>query len=304
MLVAALSAGVGAATPVLLASLGEILTESAGVLNLGLEGIMLTGCVVSFLTTVVTSSRWLGLITAAGACSLLGFFHALLTVSLKSNQIVAGLAMVVFGTGLSSYLGRPYIGMPVPDSFAKAGIPVLRDVPIIGEILFTHDSLTYSTLLMVPLLWFWIFRSRWGLHLRAVGEDPATADSLGVNVILTRYVYTIVGATFAGIAGTYLSLCYTPSWIDFMTAGRGWIAIAVVVFGTWNPLKAFWGAYLYGVVHALTYRLQILRVGIPAEFINMLPYIVPILVLSLVGCTSRHVIGPKSLGCPYDREAR
>lgn len=300
-----LSAGIAAATPVLLAALGEIICERAGVMNLGQEGIMITGCVVSFLITVLTHSKWLGLLAGIIVCAVLGLLHAFLTITLKGNQIVSGLAMVVFGTGLSSLIGKPVIGMPIPDSFSKISLPILSRIPLIGDIFFTHDIITYFGLLLVPLLWFWLFRTRSGLYLRAVGESPHTADSLGINIIQTRYLYVVFGSILTGIGGAYLTLSYTPAWIEGMSAGKGWIAIAVVVFAMWNPARAFLGAYLYGMVHALGFRMQALGVSIPSEFINMLPYLVPIVVLLIVARRTRNTtIGPSALGIPYDRESR
>lgn len=304
ILISVLAAGIAASTPVLLAALGGIMSENAGVMNLGLEGIMLTGCVTSFLVTTLTCSKWWGLLAGIIVSALLGLIHAFLTISLKGNQIVCGLAMVVFGAGISSLLGRPVIGIPIPDSFSKIAIPGLSKIPVIGTILFNHDLITYAALLAVPVLWFWLYRTRPGLYLRSVGENPQTADSLGINIVGIRYSYVIFGSALTGIAGAYLSLAYTPAWIEGMSAGKGWIAIAVVVFSMWNPAKAFFGAYLYGLIYALGFRLQALGISVPSEFINMLPYLMPIIVLVIVSRGTKESIGPGALGLPYDRESR
>lgn len=303
-IIATLSAGLVAATPVLLAALGEILSERSGVLNLGQEGLMLVGAVTSFLVTVNTSSKWWGLLAGVFICILLGLVHAFLTITLKSNQIVSGLAMVLFGTGLSSVLGKSVVGIPTPDRFSKLEIPGLYDVPFIGKILFSQNLITYFAILLVPLIWFIMYKTRIGLHLRAVGESPETADGLGVNVQVIRYVSVMIGASLTGVAGAFFSLAYVPSWIEGVSAGRGWLAIAVVVFSTWDPVRAFIGAFLYGIVFALGYRFQVIGLNVPSEFINMLPYIFPIIIVVLVSWRYRdRSVSPRALGIPYDRES-
>lgn len=305
-LIAVLATAITAGTPILYAALGEILAERAGILNLGVEGMMLVGAVSGFILALHTGNPWAGLLLAMLAGGAMALIHAFLTVTLKANQVVSGLALTLFGTGLSGYLGKSYVGIRLPESFKTVPIPVLSDIPVIGPVFFNHDLLVYISYLVVPLLWFLVFRTRAGLHLRAVGENPAAADSVGINVFRTRYLYVIAGGMLAGIGGAYLSLHYVPSWVENMTAGRGWIAVALVIFATWNPANALWGSYLFGGLDALGLRLQTMNVTVSPYFLKMLPYIFTVLVLILV--TRRNMLSrigsPQALGLPYDREER
>ncbi|AGL01535.1 ABC transporter permease [Desulfoscipio gibsoniae] len=304
--IAILATAITAGTPILYAALGEVLAERSGILNLGVEGMMLVGAVSGFICALKTANPWYGLMMAMLAGGLLALVHAFLTVTLRANQVVSGLALTMFGTGLSGYLGQSYVGVPLPVPFKTVPIPVLSDIPVIGPVFFNHDPVIYLSYLLVPALWFCIFRTRAGLHLRAVGENPAAADSMGINVFQTRYLYVIIGGMLAGIGGAYLSLHYVPSWMENMTAGRGWIAVALVIFATWNPVNALWGSYLFGGIDALGFRLQTLNVTVSPYFLKMLPYIFTVLVLILV--TKRNLAGrigsPQALGLPYDREER
>lgn len=306
IIVAILATAITAGTPILYAALGEVLAERAGILNLGVEGMMLIGAVSGFICAFITASPWMGLIIAMLAGGLAALIHAFLTVTLKANQVVSGLALTMFGTGLSGYLGKHYVGLPLPETFKVTPIPVLSDIPIIGPVFFNHDPLVYISYILVPMLWFFIYRTRAGLNLRAVGENPAAADSLGVNVFLTRYIYVVMGGMLAGIGGAYLSLFYVPSWMEHMTAGMGWIAVALVIFATWNPVNALWGAYFFGGLGALGFRLQTLNVTISPYFLKMLPYVFTIAVLILVTKRnmSKRMGAPQALGLPYDREER
>lgn len=306
ILIAILATAVTAGTPILYAALGEILAERSGVLNLGVEGMMLVGAVSGFVIGAKTANPWLGLGMAMVAGGGMAMIHAFLTVSLKANQVVSGLALTLFGIGLSGYLGKSMIGVPLPQPFQTFNLPFLSDLPFIGPVLFQHDPLVYLSFLLVPALWVLLFKTRAGLNLRAVGENPAAADSIGINVFLTRYIYVIAGGMLAGIGGAYLSLAYVPSWMENMTAGRGWIAVALVIFATWNPLSALFGAYIFGGIDALGFRLQAMDVMISPYFLKMLPYLFTIAVLILV--TRKNLVNrigsPKSLGVPYDREER
>lgn len=306
LLTAILAAAIGAGTPILFAALGELLAERAGILNLGVEGMMLVGAVSGFLATVKTGDLWMGLVVAMVAGGLLALVHAFLTITLRANQVVSGLALALFGSGLSSYLGKPLIGVPAPVSFRGLDLPGLGQIPFFGPVFFNQDALVYVTYLLVPLLWFFLYRTRPGLHLRSVGENPACADVMGVNVFAIRYVYVIAGGMLAGAGGAYLSLAYAPSWIDNMTAGRGWIAIALVIFATWDPVRALIGAYLFGGVDALVFRIQALGALVPSFFLKMLPYIFTIIVLIVATRqTQRRRVGaPGVLGVAYDREER
>lgn len=306
LMIAILATAVTAGTPILFASLGEILTERAGILNLGLEGVMLVGAVSGFSVALASSEPWLGVAAAMLAGGALALVHAVLSVTLKANQVVSGLALALFGAGLSGYLGKSLIGSPLPERMAALKIPLLGDLPVLGPVLFQQDGMVYLSYLVAPALWYLIFRTRTGLSLRAVGENPGAADALGISVFLTRYACTVAGGMLAGAGGAYLSLAYAPAWLENMTAGRGWIALALVIFAAWNPLYAMVGAYLFGGIDALSLRLQALNVMVSPFFLKMLPYLFTVLVLALVTRKSaRHRFGsPRSLGMPYEREER
>jgi len=304
MFVSILSAAVSSGTPVLYAALGELVCERSGVLNLGVEGMMLVGAVSGFLTAVRTGSLAAGVLAALIAGGLMGLIHAFMTITLKVNQVVSGLALTLFGTGLSGYLGKSMIGVPLPVTFSQAPIPGLSSIPLIGTILFKHDLLVYLTYVVVPVLWFYLYRTRPGLHLRSVGESPETADALGVNVFAIRYASVTAGGMLAGLGGAYLSLAYAPSWLENMTAGRGWIAVALVIFAVWDPFRAMLGAYLFGGIDALGFRIQVLGASIPSFFLKMMPYVFTIVVLVIVTATAakRSSRAPEALGSPYERE--
>jgi len=304
MFVSILSAAVSSGTPVLYAALGELICERSGVLNLGVEGMMLVGAVSGFLTAVRTGNLAAGVLAALVAGGLMGLIHAFMTITLKVNQVVSGLALTLFGTGLSGYLGKSVIGVPLPVTFNQAPIPGLSSIPVIGTILFKHDLLVYLTYVVVPFLWFYLYRTRPGLHLRSVGESPETADALGVNVFTIRYASVTAGGMLAGLGGAYLSLAYAPSWLENMTAGRGWIAVALVIFAVWDPFRAMIGAYLFGGIDALGFRIQVLGARIPSFFLKMMPYVFTIVVLIIVTATAsrRSSRSPEALGSPYERE--
>ncbi|MFZ5814411.1 MAG: ABC transporter permease [Bacillota bacterium] len=306
LLIATLAATILAGTPILYAALGEVFAERAGVLNLGVEGMMLTGAVTGFIVALHTGSPWLGVLAAAAAGALLALVHAALTVTFRANQVVSGLAITIFGTGLSAYIGKPVIGTPLPTPMTKLPVPVLADLPLLGPVLFDHDPLVYLSFLLVPALWFWLYRTRPGLNLRAVGENPAAADAMGLNVFATRYLYVALGGALAGIAGAHLSVALAPSWGEGMTAGRGWVAVALVIFATWNPAKAAVGAYLFGGVEALAFRLQAAGTSISAFFLAMLPYLFTLAVLLVTTARARtgRLELPGALGAFYDRETR
>lgn len=306
MWIAILTATVTAGTPLLYAALGEVLAQRSGVMNLGIEGMMLVGAMAGFGVTVQTGQPWLGLAAAMGAAGVLALVHAFLTIGLRANQVVSGLALTIFGTGLSGYLGKSMVGVPVKATFKAWSVPGLGDLPVIGPVLFHQDSLVYLTYLLVPAVWFFLYHTRPGMNLRAVGENPAAADAVGISVAATRYVYVVIGGLLAGAAGAYLSLAYAPSWLENMTAGRGWIAVALVIFAMWDPLRAMAGAYLFGGVDALTFRLQALGVVIPSFFLKMLPYVftIAVLIVSTRETILRKSAAPGALGLTYDREGR
>jgi ABC-type uncharacterized transport system permease subunit len=301
-----LAAAIPAGSAILYACLGELLAERAGVLNLGVEGMMLMGAVGGVAFTIWTGSAWLGVGGAILAGASLALLHAIVTVVLRGNQVVSGLALTIFGTGLSAFLGRNLVGKPLPAKFTHHSIPYLSDIPQIGKILFRQDPLTYISFAVVPLLWWYVFRTQPGLHLRAIGESPAAADAMGVPVNSLRFAYVVVGGGFAGLGGACISLGTNPGWTEGMTAGRGWIAIALVIFAGWNPGWVIIGAYLFGGVQAGQFQLQVVGVGISSFFLNMLPYLFTIVVLVIAsGDLARKRIGaPSALGRPFVREER
>jgi simple sugar transport system permease protein len=274
------------------------------VLNLGVEGMMIMGSVAAFGVAYATGSIWLAVLMAALAGGLLALVHAFASITLRVNQVVSGLALTMLGLGLSGILGKRYIGQPLPVRIDPVNIPILSDLPIIGPLLFRFDPLVYAAMFLVPVLWFVLYRTRWGLSLRSVGESPATADALGVNVVLVRYVAVIFGGMLSGVGGAYLSVVYAPAWIEGMTAGAGWIVIALTIFAMWDPLRALLGAYLFGGVRVLQYRLQPL--GISPNLLSMLPFLFTIAVL-WVGAGEamrKHIGAPAALMQPYSREEK
>ncbi len=303
LITAVLAAAITAGTPILYASLGELITERAGILNLGVEGMMLVGAVTGFMVTVQTGNHWLGFCAGMFFGGLVALIHAILTVTLRANQVVSGLALTMFGTGFSGYLGQKMIGIPLESPFRAFNLLGLGKIPFIGTVFFQQDALVYLSYLLVPLCWYFLFRTNAGLNLRAVGEHPGAADAAGLNVALLRYLAVFVGGVLSGAGGAYLSLAYSPSWVQNMTAGRGWIAVALVIFAMWNPLKAIVGAYLFGGIEALGFRLQAVGITISPFFLKMLPYLFTIFVLVLV-TSGRNAGAPAALGLPYEREER
>lgn len=301
-----LAAAMWSGASILYAGLGEVLAERAGVLNLGVEGMMLAGALGGFAVCYWTESAWIGLLGAIVCGALMASIHAVLTVSFRANQVVSGLALTIFGGGLTAYLGASLVGKPAPDRFSRIDIPLLGDIPGIGNILFNQNILVYAAYVVVPTMWWFVYRTRPGLNLRAVGENPATADAMGLDVGRLRYAYVIIGGAFAGIGGAVISLATNPGWSEGMTAGRGWIAVALVIFGTWNPARVALGAFLFGAVEAGQFRLQGINVPVSSFFLNMLPYLFTIAVLILSTLQTRRLrIGqPAALGKAYIREER
>jgi len=304
--VSLLAAAITYGTAILLACLGELVTERAGVLNLGVEGMMLMGALAGAATCLATDNVWLGSLAACGAGAAMASIHVLLTVGLRANQVVSGLALTLFGAGLSAFLGQPIVGVPLPTSFQTVRIPVLSEIPVIGRIFFQQSGMVYLSYVIAIVLWFYIAKTRGGLRLRAIGERPEAADAMGINVNLLRTWYVILGGALAGLGGAAISLDTNPGWVENITAGRGWIAVALVIFAGWNPARALLGAYLFGGVEALNFKLQGVGVAVSPFFLNMLPYLFTILVLILATRQSARVrLGaPDALGIPYQREDR
>ncbi|WP_444462773.1 ABC transporter permease [Rhodobacter capsulatus] len=294
ILIAALMA---ASTPVLLAATGELVAEKAGVLNLGVEGMMIVGAVAGFATAVTTGSPVLGFAGGALAGALLASLFALLTQVFLSNQTATGLALTLFGLGLSALAGKGFEGVR-PPATGKMPFGPLADLPVIGPILFGHDWMVYASLLLVAGVWAFLKYARLGLILRAVGENHDAAHALGYRVIAVRCAALVFGGALAGLGGAYLSLVRVPQWTEGMTAGAGWIALAIVVFASWRAERVLIGAYLFGGISALQLQLQAAGYAIPVHFLSMAPYVITVLVLVILSATHRHgaPAAPAALG--------
>jgi len=313
LIVSMLAVTIRAGTSLLYATVGEIFTERSGVLNLGLEGMMLLGAVSGFAAAFHSKSVWIGLAVAIAVGGALGLLHAFLTITLRSNQTVTGLALTIFASGLASFLGQrlgprgqPLVGQIGP-RFERLALPVLADLPGVGRALFQQDILIYASYLMVPAAWFFLYKTRPGLYLRAVGENPRTADAMGINVTRMRYLYTILGGMLVGLGSAHLSLAYTPGWTENLTGGRGWIAIAMVIFATWDPVRAWLGAILFGGINAIQLRMQAAGTTIPAAFLHMLPFFFTIVILVVITwweAFRKRVGAPAALGTAYSREEK
>jgi ABC-type uncharacterized transport system permease subunit len=293
-----------AATPLIIAALGVLVSERAGVLNLGVEGMMLIGAVTAFAVGVASDSLLFGYMAAIAAGAAVALLFAVLVLSLQTNQVATGLALALFGIGLSAFLGRSFVGTPI-ERLPAMHIPLLADIPFLGPLLFRYDAVVYiSVLLFAGVSWF-LYRSRMGLRLRAIGEAPAVAHSLGEPVIRIRYLATIFGGAMSGLAGAYLSTALTPMWVEGMSAGRGWIVLALVVFATWRPLRVLLGAYLFGGVTVLQLHAQGFGVTVPSEFLSMLPYVATIVVLVLICRDPKAILlnQPASLGRSFHPDA-
>ncbi|NCC96566.1 MAG: ABC transporter permease [Synergistales bacterium] len=306
ILIPILAAAVRSGTPILYATLGEIVTEKSGVMNLGLEGLMLLGALSGFAVTSATGSPWLGVAAAFAVGAFFSLFHAIVCVSLGGNQVVSGLALTMLGTGVTAILGRNYVGQLI-SGFSRIPVPFLSDIPVIGPIFFNHDPLVYLSYGLVLFLCWFLWRTKSGLNLRAVGDNPRAADSLGLSVVAIRYVYTMIGGGIVAIGGAYLSVSYSHMWTEGMSAGRGWIAVALVIFAIWNPARAAFGSYLFGGVEACQLRIQAAGTNISAPILLMLPYILTITVLLVISIRKGKGIlfgAPASLGTPFYREER
>lgn len=305
MLEILLDATVRAGTPILFATLGAIINERAGIINLGIEGLMLIGAVAGFAATHATGSLLVGVIAAFALAFIAGSIHAFITVQLRGNQIVCGLALTMFGIGMTALFGKPLVGLTI-EGFKRVAIPGLSQLPVIGKAFFNQNLLIYFSFLLVAAIWLFFYRTRWGLAVRTLGENPAAADTCGVPVNLYRFLAVTIGSGIVGIGGAYLSLASTPMWIENMSAGRGWIAVALVIFAGWSSPKAMLGAYLFGGITAMQLRFQAMGTTVSAHVLQMLPYFFTILVLviSTIRLQKGASQQPESLGLPYDREDR
>ncbi len=291
-------------TPLLLVALGELVCEKSGVLNLGQEGMMLFGAVIGFIVAFSSGSLWLGVLFACLAGVLLSLLFAFVALGLSSNQVATGLALTIFGVGLSSFIGAAWVGKPLA-GFEPVAIPLLSEIPLLGRMLFGQDLLVYLSFALFALVAWVILKSRVGLIIQAVGENPNAASAMGLPVLRVRTLAVMFGGAMAGLAGGYMSLAYTPMWAENMTAGRGWIALALVIFARWDPLRAILGAFLFGAVEALLPRLQASGFDAPVYLMGMLPYVLTIIVLVVASCSrARRSAEPAALGQPYIRQDR
>jgi len=290
-------------TPLLLGTLGEIYTEKSGVLNLGVEGMMILGAFAGFVTSFVTGNPWLGFLMGALVGGMASLIHAFLSVTLRVIQVVSGLALTLFGLGLTGVLGRGWEGQPLRVSLTEFNIPYLKEIPILGPIVFVEQNvLVYIGISLAMILWFLLFKTSWGITIRSVGEDPATADALGINVPLVRYLCVILGGILAGMGGAYLSIVYRPSWTEGMTSGMGWIVIALTIFSLWHPLAAIGGSYIFGSLFYLSFRLQ---PWLAPELLTIMPYLFTIvapLLLNVHKNLRQRMGAPAALAIPYSRE--
>ena len=289
-----------ASTPLLIAAAGELIVERSGVLNLGVEGMMVMGAVAAFSVAQLTGNPYLGAVAAVATGAVFSMLFAFLTLTLVANQVATGLALTILGLGLSGMIGEGFVGQP-GIRMEAIHIPVLTDLPIIGKLVFGQDLIFYLSLLLVGGVAWFLFRTRAGLMLRSVGDSHTSAHALGINVIRIRYLAIMFGGACAGLAGAHLSLVYVPQWVEGMTAGRGWIALALVVFASWRPGRLLIGAYLFGAVTIGQFHAQAIGVPIPAQFLTSLPYIATIVVLVLIARNRRLTMinTPASLGQPF-----
>lgn len=303
ILLATLAAAVAQGTPLLITALGEIMSQRSGVLNLGLEGMMLMGASFAFIMLVNTNSLILAVIGGALCGMLLAFVHAFLSITCRVHQVICGLALNIFAGGFSAFIGKDYVGISAPKVLANYPIPVLSRIPYLGNIFFNQNALVYLSYLLVVLVSFLMFRTQSGLNMRACGENPSAAYSLGINVNRIRYIYVALGGALAGIGGSFLILCTVPQWTENMTGGRGWIALAIVTCAMWKPGYALITAYVFGGVEALGYQLQAISVNVSPILLKMLPYVATIIVLVVVSVVNKNrSAGPEALTTPFAPE--
>ncbi|MCC7328020.1 MAG: ABC transporter permease [Burkholderiales bacterium] len=292
-----------AGTPLVFAALGELVTEKSGVLNLGVEGMMLVGAVVAFIVATTSQSPWLGVAAGMAGGAALSLVFAIVTLSLHANQVASGLALSLFGIGLSAFIGLDYVSVII-EPIRPLTVHGLPDIPVVGVLLFGHNPLVYLSLALFAAIQWFLSRTRAGLVLRAVGESPQSAHAIGISVVRIRYLAVLFGGACAGLGGAYLSLVYSPSWAEGMTSGRGWIALALVVFANWKPWRVLAGAYLFGGVTLAQFQAQGMGVELPSQYLAMLPYIATIVVLAIISRNAAVIKqnAPASLGRPFHPE--
>lgn len=295
MLIPLFAAAVISGTPILYATLGEILTEKSGVLNLGVEGIMMFGAFCGFFFAKMTGNPMTGFLAGGLGGLILAGIHGLVCLVFRGNQVVSGLALTIFGTGLANYLGTPLVGRTCP-GFSPFDFPLLSFIPILGDIFFKHDLLVYISYIIPVLIWIFLKYTRWGLRLRSVGEYPDAAEAAGLKAVHYRWIGILSGGFLMGLGGAYLSLAYTHLWSTGLSAGRGWIAVALVIFAFWHPGRAVAGAYLFGGVMAFQFRLQATGANLPSSLLMMLPYGLTVIVLVFSSWKGRGDEAPAVLG--------
>jgi len=302
-----LGSALSCSAPIMYAATGETLNQRAGIMNLGMEGVMLMGACCGYIGVIKTGSLWLGLLCAMAAGLFMGLLFGFLVITLRADQTVCGLSITIFGTGLSGYIGKQFASIATNKTFPAIEIPLLSKIPVIGQSFFNQNAMIYILYVLVIISCIFIYKTKPGLILRTLGENPKAADAVGINVYGLRYLYCCIAAVFAAMGGAYLTLVYTPVWADEMTSGKGWIALALVIFATWNPALVAVGAMLFGGITVLAIDLQVWGVNIPSQFLNVLPYLCTILVLIVMTGNfgkKRKSAAPSMLGVPFDREAR
>ena len=300
LLVALLAGTVTAATPLVFAALGELIAEKSGVLNLGVEGMMLMGAIAAFAGATTSGSLALGVVCGALAGAGMAGLFGVLALTLLANQVATGLALTIFGTGLSAFVGQGYVSLTLI-GMQPIAVPGLSHIPLLGPVLFTQNALVYLSLMALGVTHWFLYRTKAGLVLRAVGESPEAAHAVGYRVVRIRYLATLLGGALAGVAGAYLAVAYTPMWVENLAAGRGWIAVALVVFATWRPERVLAGAYLFGGVTILQLHAQALGLAVPSQLLSALPYLATIGVLVVISrdVQTIRVNAPVSLGKPF-----
>ena len=296
-----------ASTPLLFATIGEIITEKAGHLNLGVEGMMLIGAISGFASGIITQNPILALLGAILGGMISSYIYAFLTVTLRANQIVSGLALTIFGQGISSYLGTNFVGKKMPKNiiefYEPIKIPFLSKIPVIGNVFFNQDIFVYLSFVLAIVISIYLYKTKYGLNLIAIGENPKSADNAGVNINLYKYIHILLGGALCGLGGAYLSIVEVPVWQENITSGKGWIAIALVIFAKWNPLKAIYASFIFGGLSILGLRIQ--HLNVPQSLLEALPYLFTIVILVISSIKKDNENGPpKGLSIPYFREER
>ncbi|MGI6751954.1 MAG: ABC transporter permease [Anaerovoracaceae bacterium] len=298
-----------AGTPLVFATIGELITEKSGSLNLGVEGMMLMGAVIGFSMAYNTGNPYVALMGAGVAGAGGALIYAILTVSLRANQVVTGLTLTIFGTGFANFVGQPMIGLAIPKTvsvfFSKKAIPLLCEIPFLGPVFFRQDIFVYLGYVIVVITAIYLYKTRMGLNIRAVGENAAAADASGVNVTLYKYIHILIGGALCGLGGAYLALIRVPIWQSDIVGGRGWIAVALVIFASWNPIKALIGSILFGGLSILGLRLQSMGVSVSQYLVDMIPYLATIVIVILSSSKrKKENQPPMDLSVPYFREER